>query len=115
MLVMGVTFKENVADIRNSKVFDIIKELNDYGVEVDTCDPHASVEDVQEEYGVRLIESPINTGEKQYSAVIVAVSHREYTQFAETDFLRICNSPSLLVDIKGIYRGKIKTMKYWSL
>ncbi len=115
ILVMGVTFKENVADIRNSKVFDIIKELNDYGVEVDACDPHASVEDVQEEYGVRLIASPINQDEKIYSAVIVAVSHREYTQLTEDDFLRVCNSPSLLIDIKGVYRGKVKTMKYWSL
>lgn len=116
VLVMGITFKENVADIRNSKVFDIIRELADYGVEVDACDPHASVEDVKEEYGVMLVESPLQNKTKIYSAVIVAVSHKEYIELSETDFLQVCHSPSsLLVDIKGIFRGTIKTMSYWSL
>lgn len=116
VLVMGVTFKENVADIRNSKVFDIIKELSDYGVEIDACDPHASIEDVNEEYGVKLLKSPLQNKTKIYSAVIVAVSHKEYMELSETDFLQVCQSPfTLLVDIKGIFRGKIKTMNYWSL
>ncbi len=115
-LVMGVTFKENVSDIRNSKVFDIIKELKDYGVEVDTWDPHASAEDVKKEYGIQLIDSPFFSAKnKNYNAVIVAVSHREYEQLSEPDFLTVCNPDSLLADIKGIYRGKIKTLDYWSL
>ncbi|MDX9881852.1 MAG: nucleotide sugar dehydrogenase [Prolixibacteraceae bacterium] len=115
VLVMGVTFKENVSDVRNSKVFDIIRELNDYGVDVEACDPHASEKDVKEEYGIQLVELPFAQNGQKYHAVVVAVSHREYLYYTETDFLRICTLPSLLVDIKGIYRGKIKTMAYWSL
>jgi UDP-N-acetyl-D-galactosamine dehydrogenase len=115
-LVMGVTFKENVSDIRNSKVFDIIKELKDYGVEVDTCDPQASAEDVKKEYGIQLTDSPFFSAKnRKYNAVIVAVSHREYKQLSEPDFLTVCDPDSLLADIKGIYRGKIKTLDYWSL
>lgn len=110
-LVMGVTFKENVADIRNSKVFDIIKELKDYGVDVDVIDPFASKEAVLEEYGVQLCEKP----NKQYDTVIIAVSHQEYTQLTENDFLKMTHKNSLLVDIKGIFRKNIKTLNYWSL
>ena len=71
VLVMGVTFKENVADIRNSKVVDIINELRDFGCDVDVVDPHADSDEVQKEYGFRLVEKPRDN----YDAVVVAVAH----------------------------------------
>ncbi len=117
VLVMGVTFKENVADIRNSKVFDIIKELKDYGVQVDACDPHASTEEVLHEYNVQLCPCPLpaNQAAQTYHAIVLAVSHNNYQLFNEDDFLKICESNGLLADIKGIYRNKIQTLNYFSL
>ncbi len=116
VLVMGVTFKENVSDIRNSKVFDIIRELKDYGVSVDATDPLASAESVVEEYGVQLIPSPFqkNPG-YPYAAVVAAVSHNAYAGLAESDFVKIMLPNAILVDVKGLYRNQIRTLSYWSL
>jgi UDP-N-acetyl-D-glucosamine/UDP-N-acetyl-D-galactosamine dehydrogenase len=111
VLVMGATFKEDVSDIRNSKVIDVIKELRSFQVHVDLVDPHASSEEMQHEYGVGLVE----TG-KDYDAVIVAVNHKEYRQLDETYFRSILkDGKGVFVDLKGIYRGKIKELEYWSL
>ena len=111
VLVMGVTFKEDVSDIRNSKVADIIRELRDFGVDVDVVDPHADSEAVQEEYGFKLVEKPRDN----YDAVVVAVSHKEYEMLDETYFKSLTYGNALLVDIKGILREKIHSLKYWSL
>ena len=111
VLVMGITFKENVADIRNSKVVDLIKELQSYRVNVDVSDPYASANEVKEEYSLDLIEAPKN----QYDAIILAVNHKEYLGLSENYFDSISNKEAIFVDIKGVYRGKIKGMKYWSL
>lgn len=111
VLVMGVTFKEDVADIRNSKVADIINELKDYGIDVDVVDPHADAEEVRHEYGFNLIEKPIGN----YDSVIVAVSHKEYYNLDEKFFKSLTHDSAVLVDVKGIYRGKIHSLKYWSL
>ncbi|TCN62198.1 nucleotide sugar dehydrogenase [Acetobacteroides hydrogenigenes] len=111
VLVMGVTFKEDVADIRNSKVADIINELKDYGIDVDVVDPHADAEEVRHEYGFNLIEKPIGN----YDSVIVAVSHKEYYSLDEKFFKSLTHDSAVLVDVKGIYRGKIHSLKYWSL
>ncbi|KIO46299.1 MULTISPECIES: nucleotide sugar dehydrogenase [Porphyromonadaceae] len=111
VLVMGVTFKEDVSDIRNSKVADIIRELRDFGVDVDVVDPHADSEAVQEEYGFKLVEKPRDN----YDAVVVAVSHKEYEMLDETYFKSLTYENALLVDIKGILREKIHSLKYWSL
>ena len=110
-LVMGITFKEDVADIRNSKVVDIIKELKDYGVEVDVTDPHADLEEVKREYGLDLIREPKGL----YSAVILAVSHNEYKHFEEAYFRSLMGENGILADIKGIYRDRISHLRYWSL
>src|SRR5574344_1398382 len=75
VLVMGITFKEDVSDIRNSKVVDIIRELQDYGASVDIVDPHADGAEVRAEYGLEMVPSP---QPHAYDAVIVAVSHKEY-------------------------------------
>lgn len=111
VLVMGCTFKENVTDIRNSKVADVVKELQGYGVTVDVVDPHASSDELQHEYGFGLQAAP----GKDYNAVIVAVNHQKYDELDEAYFKSITAPHALLVDVKGSYRDKIKDMNYWSL
>lgn len=111
VLVMGITFKENVSDIRNSKVVDIINELRDFGVKVDAVDPHASPEEVMKEYGLPLVERP----GKAYDAVVVAVSHAAYCDLDEKYFLSLTRPHAVLADVKGLYRGKIRRLAYWSL
>ncbi len=111
VLVMGMTFKEDVTDIRNSKVIDVVNELTDFGVTVDVVDPGASHEEVHEEYGLMLKEKP----EGKYDAIIVAVSHREYLEMKESDFAALMNENGILVDVKGAFRGKINKLSYWSL
>lgn len=111
VLVMGITFKEDVTDIRNSKVVDIIRELNDFKVNVDVVDPGASAAEVKKEYDVTLSEKP--TG--KYDAIILAVSHKEYAQLDEDWFAQYLTRDGLIVDIKGILRKKIRKLAYWSL
>lgn len=111
VLIMGATFKENVSDIRNSKVVDIVKELHSFGVNVDVTDPYADPEEFKEEYGFELKEK----NDTNYDAIIVAVSHSEFVDLDESYFIDLLNPKGLLVDIKGIYRGKIKKLDYWSL
>jgi UDP-N-acetyl-D-galactosamine dehydrogenase len=112
VLVMGATFKEDVSDIRNTKVIDVVKELQSYQVSVDIVDPHASSEEMVHEYGISLNTNP--TG--KYDAVIVAVNHKEYINLKESDFQDLLNDgKGIFVDIKGIYRNKINQLEYWSL
>ena len=111
VLIMGATFKEDVSDIRNSKVADVVKELRSFGVTVHVVDPHADSDELEHEYGFRLEEHPGN----HYDAVIVAVNHLEYRSKDEQYFKGIMQKDSLLVDLKGLYRGKIKSISYWSL
>jgi len=111
VLVMGVTFKEDVSDLRNSKVADLISELESYGVLVEVADPHASHEEVKMEYGFSLTEDIAD----DYNAVIVAVSHKEYKGLDESYFKSIMAKNGILVDVKGIYRNKIKELSYWSV
>lgn len=111
VLIMGITFKENVSDIRNSKVADIIREFKDFGVEVDVVDPFASPEEVRQEYGVSLLDQP----RVDYDAVVVAVAHAAYRELEEGYFLSISKEQPVLGDLKGIYRGRIHHMLYWSL
>lgn len=111
VLVMGLTFKENVSDIRNSKVVDIIHELHDYGTNVDVVDPFADPEEVKKCYDIELKPQP----EGPYNAIIVAVAHREYEELPEEYFQKLSIGKGILADIKGIYRNAIKEMTYWSL
>jgi UDP-N-acetyl-D-galactosamine dehydrogenase len=111
VLVMGATFKENVQDIRNSKVADIIRELKDFNIQVDVIDPHADSHELEDEYGFGLIAQ----AGKEYDAVIVAVNHREYVDLEETYFLSITRPNAVMIDVKGIYRRKITKLQYWSL
>ncbi|MFN2428584.1 MAG: nucleotide sugar dehydrogenase [Cryomorphaceae bacterium] len=111
VLIMGATFKENVSDIRNSKVVDTVKELQSFGVEVDVIDPHASAKEVEREYKYNLVESP----KPKYDATIVAVNHDEYANFSESHFEKLMDEKGVFVDLKGVYRGKINKFSYWSL
>lgn len=112
VLVMGATFKEDVSDIRNSKVIDVITELKSFQVNVDVIDPHASSSEMEHEYGVALIDQPSN----DYDAVIVAVNHKEYQGLPESHFRSMMrDDKGVFVDIKGIYKGQIQNMEYFSL
>ncbi len=111
VLVMGATFKENVTDVRNSKVSDVIKEFKSFGVQVDVIDPHADSSELKHEYGFELVK----TIGKGYDAVVVAVNHKEYLAFDEAYYKSILSDGGILVDVKGILRGKIKNLNYWSL
>ncbi len=112
VLVMGATFKEDVSDIRNSKVIDIVSELASYQVHVDLIDPHASSDEMKHEYGVGLLEKAAN----DYDAIIVAVNHKEYQQMVEADFKgMLSDGTGVFVDVKGIFKNKIKDLEYWSL
>jgi len=118
ILVLGLTFKENVSDIRNSKVVDIVRELEDYGCKVDVADPYAGAEEVMQEYGIRLVEQETITKygkECGYDAVVVAVAHNQYKDLNEGDFCQFVADNAVFIDVKGIYKGKIHKMKYWSL
>ncbi len=112
VLVMGATFKEDVSDIRNSKVIDVVNELKSFQVKVDLVDPHASSAEMEHEYGVALTANPTN----DYDAIIVAVNHREYATLTEEDFRKMLKDDlGVFVDVKGIFKNKIKNMEYWSL
>jgi UDP-N-acetyl-D-galactosamine dehydrogenase len=111
VLVMGITFKEDVSDLRNSRVADVVTELVSYGVKVDVVDPHADSDELKHEYGFG-ISKKIRS---DYDAVIVAVSHKEYIKLTESYFKGITGKDAILVDVKGIYRGKMKGFNYWSL
>jgi len=95
VLVLGITFKEDCPDIRNSKVIDIVKELQQFNINVDVFDPHANKHDVEMEYGITLIDK-IN---KTYSGIILAVSHKEFLEL-EFDDLKSSNS-SVIFDTKA--------------
>jgi UDP-N-acetyl-D-galactosamine dehydrogenase len=111
VLVMGATFKENVADIRNSKVADVVNELKSFSMHVDWVDPHADAEEVMHEYNHPLVSAPAG----QYDSVVVAVSHQEYVAMGEADLQSFLSPGGLLVDIKGIFKNKIENYQYWSL
>lgn len=111
ILIMGITFKEDVSDIRNSKVVDVYRELLSYGVKVDVVDPYADPKEVKEEYQFDLQEKTSN----DYDVIVAAVSHDKYLSLEEDYFKSLTTENALFVDIKGIYRDKIKELNYWSL
>lgn len=111
ILVLGATFKENVSDIRNSKVVDLIKEMESFSAHVEVMDPFADSEELFENYGFRLISET----KGKYDAVVVAVNHDEYANLTEADFEKYLTPKGILVDVKGIYRNKIKSHEYLSL
>ncbi len=110
ILVMGATFKENVSDIRNSKVADVVKELQSYFLNVEVHDPYANSEELNHEYGFGLIK---DIG-KDYDAVIIAVCHEPYAAYNDAYFSSITKPHALIADLKGSFRKQVKTRQYWS-
>ncbi len=110
-LIMGVTFKENVKDIRNSKVFDLIRALRRYGLTVDAMDPMADPEEVLREYHEKLIDEP----QPPYELVILAVPHEAYRNLPLEFFQTLLRPEGVFVDIKGIYRHQPIPFTYWTL
>ena len=99
VLVQGITFKEDVADIRNSKVADLVRELMKFSVCVHIVDPHASANEVAHEYGLSLLDEP--SGE--YDAIVVAVGHQSYKDLDHGYFKSMMREKPILVDLKGMY------------
>lgn len=112
ILIMGITFKEDVTDIRNSKVADVVYALKDYHLNVEVIDPLADNEEVQHEYGFSIAREPSS---KDYNAIIVAVSHKQYLGLDESYFRSLLVNNGLLMDLKGIYRNTIQNLNTWSL
>ena len=102
VLVMGLTFKEDCPDIRNSKVFDIIDELADYGCRVDAYEPWIDEKDLKQR-NFAFIPDPFS-GDKKYDAIIVAVGHRLFKALSRNDFENISAGEAVLIDIKGIVK-----------
>jgi UDP-N-acetyl-D-glucosamine/UDP-N-acetyl-D-galactosamine dehydrogenase len=111
VLVMGATFKENVTDIRNSKVSDVIEELKSYGCNVEVDDPFADSDELMHEYGFSLCSAPSGI----YEAIIVAVPHSPYLDKDEAWFKQHLSETGILADLKGLYRGNIKELNYFTL
>lgn len=102
-LILGVTFKENCPDIRNTKVFDIYKELLDYGIDVEVYDPWANNEEVEKEYGISLLDKLDDNN--RYDSIIIAVSHKE---FLSIDFKTLKNLNTVVFDTKSfLERGQV--------
>jgi UDP-N-acetyl-D-galactosamine dehydrogenase len=111
VLVKGVTFKENVSDIRNSRIVDAVKELLAFNIHVDIEDPYAIEEEVHEEYGLHLTIQIAS----DYDAVIITVPHDQYKDLDDAWFTSITREGALIADLKGTYKNKIFNRKYWSL
>jgi UDP-N-acetyl-D-galactosamine dehydrogenase len=100
VLVLGLTFKENCPDTRNSKVVDVVTELNKFGARVDVYDPWASPAEARHEYGLSLVRSP-RPG--TYDAVVVAVGHREFAELGIAGVRRLCRKRHVVYDIKHVF------------
>jgi UDP-N-acetyl-D-galactosamine dehydrogenase len=98
--VLGLTFKENCPDLRNSKVIDIITELRDYGINVQVCDPQAEAEEAVHEYGVTL--TPM-ADLKPAAAIVAAVAHQQFLTWSPEDICRLMVDNPVLIDVKGMY------------
>lgn len=111
VLVMGIAFKENVSDFRNSKVVDLIKDLQDYEINVDIEDPYVKPAEIKERHDLE-INKP---RQSNYNAIIVAVGHQQYTGFDEAYFQELGDENVLIVDIKSLYINALPSLNYWTL
>lgn len=111
VLIKGATFKEDVSDIRNSKVSDVVNALKEFYVNVDVEDPHADSKELEHEYGFGLVKEIAD----DYDAVIIPVPHKQYKELDENYFAGITKPHAMVADLKGIYRNKITNRTYWSL
>ena len=115
VLVLGLTFKENVPDLRNSKVIDIITALRSAGCTVDVHDPHADIDEARAHYGLELLDGL--DAARGYDAVVGAVQHREYLAFSGDDLAKLLKADGLVADVKGMWRRLplTGTLRRWQL
>jgi UDP-N-acetyl-D-galactosamine dehydrogenase len=100
ILVMGLSFKENCPDLRNTKVIDIINELEDYGVAVEVYDPWVNSDEAKKEYGIDLLS---RLQKKRYSGVIIAVAHQQFMKLTIADIRDLCLDEAIIYDVKNIF------------
>lgn len=115
MTVLGLTFKEDCPDLRNSKAIDIIRELEDYEINVQVHDPIADPKEAEYEYGINL--TPMEEL-KPAAAVVAAVAHKAYREMSVIQLTGLMNSKPALIDVKGIYdKQSLKNtrMRVWRL
>jgi UDP-N-acetyl-D-galactosamine dehydrogenase len=116
VLIMGFTFKENVPDVRNSKVADVVAELREYGAETYVYDPHVAGAEVLEEYGIELVQQV--ELHNPYDGIIFAVKHDAFKGLGFDFFRKVSNGRPILVDVKGAFekdRAIREGMTYWRL
>lgn len=111
VLVMGFTFKENVADIRNSKVADLVREMMDFSIHVHITDPYASPNEVAHEYKLTMVDKISD----DYDVVIVAVAHEQYKSLDHAYFKSITRDDAIIMDLKGVYAPADNGIMYWRL
>jgi UDP-N-acetyl-D-galactosamine dehydrogenase len=99
VLMLGLTFKENCPDVRNTKVADIVKELASFGCKVDVFDPWANARDAQHEYGISLVEAPKRDG---YDAIVVAVAHQQFIELGAQGIRALASPNAVIFDIKHV-------------
>jgi UDP-N-acetyl-D-galactosamine dehydrogenase len=100
VLMMGLTFKENCPDLRNSKVADVIRELKNYGAKVDVYDPWIDADEAEHEYGIRPIRAP---AKGRYDAVVLAVAHKQFRDMGLNTIRSFAKKPHVLYDIKYVF------------
>jgi UDP-N-acetyl-D-galactosamine dehydrogenase len=100
VLMLGLTFKENCPDLRNSKVVDVIRELEKFGAKVDVYDPWVDGAEARHEYGIRLVRTP---KPRQYDAIVLAVAHREFKALGVAKIRRLAKRHHVLYDIKHVF------------
>ena len=99
VLVMGLTFKENCPDLRNTRVVDIVQELGEYNMQVDVCDPWVNEEEAVAEYGIRPVAQPADGA---YDGIIIAVAHRQFAEMGAAGIRRFGKADHVLYDLKYV-------------
>ncbi|RXJ90592.1 Vi polysaccharide biosynthesis protein VipA/TviB [Arcobacter sp. CECT 8983] len=105
ILILGVTFKENCPDLRNTKVTDIVDELREYGANVDIYDPWVDLEETKHHFQHKLMAINPFESDKKYDSIIIAVAHQQFIKLTEVDYTSISNGKKILIDIKGIVKN----------
>ena len=106
VLMLGVTFKEDCPDMRNTKVIDIIEELKDFGANVDVYDPWVDHEEESKWYEHGIVDNPLESN-KQYDAIVVAVGHRQFKKYTSNDYSALSNGESIVFDVKNIVENPV--------
>lgn len=100
ILILGLTFKENCPDLRNTRVTDIIDEFEEYGVSVEVYDPWVNPEEAKNEYQINLVS---NLEKRKYSGIVVAVAHQQFTEMTINDLRDLCVDKSVIYDVKNLF------------